>query len=201
MSIKLFDIRINLSFLSVLLLSYGIIMSACGQSIILMSLISALIHELGHFYSISIFKGKPTSLEIKFFEVKINCNDNNYSYIEDVIITSSGIAVNFIFALILRIVNIPLDLTLIDEFCACNLFIGLINLVPLDSFDGGQLLSLLLSRFMTARKVSIITGIITIIVIFPLMILGVYILFVSKYNFSVLYIALYLIVISFLKYF
>ena len=101
----------------------------------------------------------------------------------------------------MRIVNIPLDLTLIDEFCACNLFIGLINLVPLDSFDGGQLLSLLLSRFMTARKVSIITGIITIIVIFPLMILGVYILFVSKYNFSVLYIALYLIVISFLKYF
>ena len=83
MRVKLFGVRISLSFWFVVFLTFGIVTSVQGQRLILCSLLSALIHEAGHIILISHFRGKPVSIYIKPCEVSINCCCCDYNLKED----------------------------------------------------------------------------------------------------------------------
>ncbi|MCH5298083.1 MAG: site-2 protease family protein [Ruminococcus sp.] len=74
-----------------------------------------------------------------------------------------------------------------------NLFLGIFNMLPVLSLDGGQILHLLLSRKIEDIKAQKAVNILTFIFIFPLAVLGFILLFKTKYNFSLLAVCLYLI--------
>ena len=61
------------------------------------------------------------------------------------------------------------------------------------SFDGGQLLYILLSRRFTGHTAEKAVNIITFIALFPIAVLGFIILFNSDYNFSLLFVCGYII--------
>ena len=66
-------------------------------------------------------------------------------------------------------------------------------MLPVMSLDGGQLLYLILSRRLSENSAEKVVNIITFIFIFPLAALGFLLLFKSKYNFSLLFVCVYLI--------
>ncbi|MCI2112819.1 MAG: site-2 protease family protein [Ruminococcus sp.] len=70
---------------------------------------------------------------------------------------------------------------------------GLFNILPVMSLDGGQLLYLILSRFFSDTVSQRIVNVITFIIIFPLATFGFILLFNSKYNFSLLIVCIYLV--------
>ena len=70
---------------------------------------------------------------------------------------------------------------------------GLFNLLPVMSLDGGQLLYILLSRRRTPGQAEKIVCRLTFICIFPLAALGFVVLFHSHYNFSLLFVCVYLV--------
>ena len=76
---------------------------------------------------------------------------------------------------------------------AANLSVGLFNILPVMSLDGGQLLYLILSRFFSDTVSQRTVNIITFIIIFPLAFFGFILLFNSKYNFSLLIVCIYLV--------
>lgn len=200
MKIKLFGVRISFDFLSVFLIAFGVITSIQGQRAILFSLISAVIHEIGHVVLITFLNKKPRSIDIRLYEVRINCDINCCGFKYDILITLAGVLFNFLFYIILYVLYLLLGHNCILELCLCNICVGLINIVPIESFDGGQLLSILLSRFLSEKTVNKIILIISTIFIFPLSLMGIYFLFASQFNFSLLFITIYMFFMLLSKY-
>lgn len=133
---------------------------------------------------------KPYKVTVTLFDVAIE-RRTDVTYLQDVLITISGPLYNFIFALLFTFVYKPLAVS--------NLLIGLFNLLPVATFDGGQLIKLMLTRRLCDKTTDIILNILSFIFFVPMFCLGLLFLFKSKYNYSLLLISLYLISVLFVK--
>ncbi len=190
MRLKINNFYIYLTFPSVALISFMII-SDFWTSYFL-CVLAILIHEVGHLSLMIIFKYYPLGIEIKCFNIKIieKFRYKNEFY-KDILVTLAGPFFNILFFFLLFYINIKLALI--------NLYIGLFNLLPAASLDGGQLLYLFLQKRFTAEISAKIADVITIITAFPVCLIGIMILFSSEYNFSLLFIGFYLILSVFIR--
>lgn len=191
---NLFSVRFSVSFWSVLLITYGIVSSVNGQKLIIICLFCALVHELGHLIMICIYcKSLPEYITINLFEFQIKSDLKLCSIKSEVIITVSGVAANLVLSLFSYAVYFIFVCETALQISISSMVLGMINIMPLESFDGGQLLKIVLNNYVGEKRACLVTNILNIIAIFPLVFLGVTVLFITRYNFSVLFIALYLI--------
>lgn len=188
MKFKLFDIEIELQFFAVLALSTALILDKSSK--VALCLLCAFIHECGHLLMMLFFSKKPKSIKLRVFDIAIEGN-SNISDFEDVFITLAGPLTNLIFAVLFYFFSIPL--------CICNITLCVFNLLPIDTFDGGHAVYIMLMRKLQEKTVCLLLKIFTFIALIPLLVFGIIILFNSKYNYSMLAIAVYLLAILFLK--
>ena len=153
-------------------------------------LAAAVIHELGHILMMRLCSVKVTGVRLRLFDVLIEA-DEPPSFGSDVIITLGGPAANLAFAA----VSLPFSF----EIGMPGLVLGIFNLLPVMSLDGGHLLRICLERRSSARVGNIILTVLTIVFVLPLMTAGIYLLLKSKYNYSFLAISLYLLSVLLLK--
>lgn len=158
----------------------------------LLCFFAVVLHELCHVLMMKLRGVKICGISISAFDIRI-IERGRYSlgFSSDLLVTLSG-----------PFVNILLFLVFCDfsfEFAVINLFLGLYNLLPAAGLDGGQMLFLILSKRFSPAKSAFITDIVTVVISVPMFIVGLAILFYSKYNFSMLFISLYLILTVFLK--
>ena len=165
-------------------LSVALILDRSGN--ILFCLIASLLHEFGHLFFMLIYKVKIKSVTFRLFDILILA-DRPKSYKSDIVITSGGILFNFLFATIFYFINYKLFIA--------NLVIGIFNLLPVDSLDGAQLLSHLLLHFLSFNIVNIVIKILSFVFLIPFMICGIFVLLNTKYNYSLLFISLYVLLI------
>lgn len=154
--------------------------------------LSITLHELGHLFSMLLCKFQVSGLEIRLFEIKIIENKrslNNLNY--DIFVTLMGPFTNILLFLIF--------IHFLPSFAYVNLFLGIFNMLPCNNLDGGQLIYLLLSKRLDYKIIERIIDILTVITVLPVFILGVFVLFQSKNNFSLLFISLYLILSLFVR--
>ena len=188
MKFKLFSVEINLPFLVIALMSVVLVLdtslkfSAC--------LLSAVIHESGHLFAMYLFSIKPKSITVKLFDFVIDA-DIKSVFLSQFTITIMGPLFNLLFSLLLLPVSKLLSIA--------NLCIGVFNLLPILSFDGGHALRLLLCTKFSSTVSENVVKAITFVLLVPLLFFGVMVLFYSKYNYSLLLISLYLIAILFTK--
>lgn len=153
-------------------------------------LLAALIHELGHALMMRLCRVRVRCVRLRLFDVLIEAEDASSSF-QDILITLGGPAANFLFAAALCPFSPKLGLP--------HLALGVFNLLPVMSLDGGHLLGVWLSRHVSVRTLDIILRATTFLIMLPLMTAGLYILFNSSYNYSLLAVALYLTAILFFK--
>lgn len=182
------NVTISASFFTVALMSFVFVLDTSGRAF--MCFLSAVLHETGHLVAMLCFSIKPKSITLRLFDIVIDA-DCNRGFVPDFVITLSGPIVNFSVAF--------LSYFLSRDIFMVNLFIGCFNLLPIDTFDGGHLLYLILSRKFELSTVNLILKILTFIFLVPLFVIGLLVLFCSKYNYSLLMISLYLLAILFLK--
>ncbi len=188
-------LRINkfyfyISFPSIALISFMIISNYLTDY--LLCLIAIIIHESGHLVFMVLFKYYPIGIEIKAFNIKIIENIRYKAELyRELIIILSGPIFNLLFSLVFLNINSKLSLI--------NIYIGIFNLLPAATLDGGQFLYLVLQTRLRADLSAKFIDVITIIIALPLFFVGILVLFFSRYNFSLLFIALYLILSLFLK--
>ena len=193
MSFKVFGVAVNLSFWVLIPVTFSLITAGNGQRLVLLCLTSALVHETGHLIFIALFRGKPDKISLNLFEIKIISDANNSTRLQDVIIISAGVVSNFAVALLSLILGNYTELNLFSDFASCNFSVGFLNVLPLNSFDGGQLLYLLLSKLFSVRISCIVLNATSIVLLFPLLFAGVYVLLISRHNFSLLFVCVYLL--------
>ncbi|MCH5298290.1 MAG: site-2 protease family protein [Ruminococcus sp.] len=134
----------------------------------------------------------PNGIKISLFNIEIIETSRHYiDFKADIMITAAGPLVG--------IATYLIALPICTAFAYVNLLIGLFNLLPAASLDGGQLLYLFLSKHFSGEKSAKIVDIVTLVASFPLLLVGILVLLNSYYNFSLLFLSLYLILSIFIR--
>lgn len=161
-----------------------------GENRIVLCIAAALLHELGHLFMMLLCSVRVRGISLRLFDVQISA-DSPGSFRDDVMVTLGGPIVN----LLLAAVFVPAG----SFFGYANLALGCFNLLPVMSLDGGRLMVLLLSRHFDARICDRAVKITSFLLLLPLMTAGIYTLFRSGYNYSLLIVSLYLTAVLLIK--
>ena len=198
MTFKIRDLCIELSFPLVALMTAVIIFDTSMSVIICFA--SVIAHETGHLLAMRHFRSYPQKIKLTLFDIaiidrkKITLSDN-----AELIITLAGVTVNFFLSAISYFILYFTPNSYIEIFLNTNLTLGLFNILPIDTLDGGQALFILLSKKFSPFTSMKILDIISFIILIPVAVMGFLVLLQSKYNFTLLLTALYLITVILLK--
>lgn len=198
MTLKLRHLCIEISFPLVALMTAVIIFDTSMSVMICFA--SVIAHEAGHILALKYFGSYPRKIKLTLFDIAIiDCKKITRSNKAELIITLAGVTVNFILAIISYLIINFFKNSYIEMFLNTNFTLGLFNILPIDSLDGGQALFILLSTKFSPFTSMKILDVISFIVLIPVAVIGFLVLLQSKYNFTLLLTALYLITIILLK--
>ena len=181
MKLRLADCELELGYTAVAAMTAVLLTDREGR--LIACLAAAMLHELGHLAMMKRLGVRIRAVRVRLFDVLIEA-DACASFRSDVLVTLAGPAVNLCLAALLRRFS--------PEFALPQLVLGLFNLTPVMSFDGGRLLYLLLARRYAPATCDAVLRITTFVFLLPLMTAGLVILFNNGYNYSFLAISLYL---------
>ena len=188
MRFKFAGVEFSAHFLVVALMSFAVITDT--SEMVCICILSAVLHECGHLCAMFFFGIKPKRITLRAFDIAIDAKTDK-SILADIIITLCGPLSNLLFALVFVCFS--------KRLFYSNIVIGLFNLIPVKTFDGGHALHLFLMQFLSEKYADIVIGFITFVLLIPLFIIGILVLFESRYNYSLLFISLYLAAILFMK--
>ena len=137
----------------------------------IITLFCALLHELGHYFAARQCRIKPSRIVVYPFGADMVLPVGLRSYGSDIFIALCGPLIN----IILFVLGLALHFS--DFFCACNLALAFINLMPIRGLDGGTILENLLLTFLTPKTAERIVLGITFFILFLLYLFSVYFLF------------------------
>lgn len=142
MLFKIKKLKIELSFYFLLIISF--ILVTDQSKIAKYFVLSILIHELGHLIFILYYKIKIDKISFKIYGINIKIEDERYlKNYKDIILLLGGSLANFLAAIITC-----LFLSDQDVFIMTNLILGVFNLFPVDSLDGGKMINIILFSFL-----------------------------------------------------
>ena len=163
-------------------------------------ILAAFIHEIGHIIAMVLINRKPVQIKLGLFDINIITNKQSYkNMFQEMFIILAGPLANIIFTIISYLLLKQSNKETFNFLTYENLFLALLNLLPIESLDGGQIVYILLLNkfnFITCQNIIRITSF---FVLTPLAALGFLLLLKSKYNFSLLSISFYLIAIILFK--
>lgn len=177
MSFTLKGVRVNISFWFLFFIS---IVSFYSHNFYL-TLLSLVLHEISHTLMLYIFKGKITEIDLKLTEINIKSNVMSLPRHKALLVLFIGPFSNIIAALLFKDVNT--DIALI------NLILGVFQLLPVDSSDSDNMLQVIFNG--KGRK---ILRMVYFIFAFIIFMLGIEVLVLSRYNYSLLSLGIFLIV-------
>lgn len=188
MTIKCKNCKIKISFFFAL--SITLIGFFDRTNSTLFCLLAAALHELGHLSAMFIFGEKPKEIVFTPFGIRIERKANNsLTFAKEAFCAFAGPLINLLLSVIFK--N--------SDFSKVNLTIALLNLLPCEPLDGSKILESLLKaklHYAQAEKISLIISCIT---VFPVAVTGFIILLQSRYNFSLLFVSIYLVFFIALK--
>ncbi len=142
LTIDIFGTKLSITFGFLFLIAAN---TACGDMLTLYCLAFCIIHELAHLACIRLFSVDTS--EIKLYGGGIKICGRGISELDkprQILIYCSGCAANLILSAAFYLAgNMP--------FCAVNLCLLILNLMPVSYFDGGQVLALFMPDSMRLR--------------------------------------------------
>ncbi len=167
---------------------------------VLVCFLAALLHECGHLIALGYSHSFPDEIRLSLFDIAIvDRKKFTRNITSELVITLAGVTVNLGLALLSFGLYQWTALSFFQTFLTANLCLGVFNALPVSTLDGGQALSLLLSKHFSPLVSERIVDGISFAVLIPTACVGFWILLVSKYNFSLLLAALYLLAVLLFK--
>lgn len=152
-------------------------------------ILAALLHELAHIIAIKMLNvNAPVKVSLTPLDYRIiDLSAEKRPYLEDIFISLMG-----------PFLNIALFVTFYyglgyPAFAYANLCIGVFNLLPVHSLDGGKAVLSVLLRYFSVSKAQRILNILSAVFVVPIVLLGFYVLYTTGYNFSLILIGAYLV--------
>ena len=161
---------------------------------------AAIWHECGHLLCMEALGVPAVCLKCGLFGLEIQeerrCREG---YRKDILISLAGPAANLTACLVLlptwRLFPGELGLRLL----AANAALGIFNLLPVGPLDGGQAVYAALSRWVSIEWAERMVTAISFLTLLPMSVLGFLVLLRSRYNFTLLLLSGYLMLLMLLK--
>ncbi len=167
--------KIKISFFAIMLFVSLII---SGGLYSLIPLFAAVLHELGHIFAARIRGTKLSCLNIGILGARLSMPNGICSYTDEIIICAAGPVVNLSSAYIMYLINTRFDThnEIIGIFIIASLCLGILNLLPIKTFDGGRILSAFISKLSNIEKAEMTVNFLSFIFLFILWSMSVYLL-------------------------
>lgn len=160
----------------------------------------SILHEFGHLFAIVACGERPETVRFGIFGMTIiRKNDITQDYKKEFITAISGPLMNFFLSLTLFGLYALCRKEILLKSALINLVIGLFNITPVFSLDGGRALESILSQRLPRDRCESVMKAVSVAFLVPMTALGFYILIKSGYNFTFLAISVYLTVMLFKK--
>lgn len=167
--------KVTVSFFAIMLI-FSLAISGAYYALIPLS--AAALHELGHILAAKARGVKLKSFDIGIFGARLTMSDEIYSYTDEIMICAAGPLVNLVLAgagiYLCRIYCFYNEL--FDLFIASSLCLGIVNLLPIKSFDGGRILISALSVSLDADTADKILSFLSFLSLFVLWCISLYLL-------------------------
>lgn len=191
MIFNVFGIRIEITFWFIALITF--IISLNAPTNVLITVFSSLLHETGHLLIMTSLGNKPQAVRFEITGMNIiRQPDLKISTKNEILIALGGPFINLICFLISVVTLCIYNNENILTFGCINLILMIFNLLPIIRLDGGLALYYALSQKhdnITCSKILKITSIIFITIIY---VWGFYAFILSRYNISLIIIAIFL---------
>lgn len=184
--------RIDISFLLLAALAALLVSDRSGY--LVAGLGAAALHEGAHLTVMNAYRCLPGRIRMTPFGIDILRGSGvSHSYLRDVAVSLSGPAVNLLAAAIFAFCPGCTQVTLANFALFC------FNVLPIAPLDGGQALYALLCLKWSPRNAARAVTVISFFVLLPLAAVGFFALLRSPWNFSLLLVSIYLILLLLLK--
>lgn len=156
-------------------------------------LAASLLHECGHLAVMLTRRTLPRRIAVGVFGMRIEKNiDFSLCLRDEFLIAAGGPVVNLACGMLLLQCGQAYAATV--HFAVAGL-----NILPVYPLDGGVMLQCVLCHFLPAHTAEITLRVVSLLVVFPLGVLGFFVLIRSGYNASLLAVDAYLIVLLLFK--
>lgn len=153
-----------------------------------------IIHELAHCIAALCIGLKISHIDFYPFGVNLKLkNKLVYSISDEMILYFSGPFCNIMFALVLIVMYNYYPYESIKYFYVSNIMLFCMNMIPSVPLDGGILLKKIIAYRLGYANANKIMTVISVLLSALVMVLGVYVIYVTKFNFSVLLFAVLMI--------
>lgn len=159
------------------------------------------LHELGHIIGAKITNIPLRELKLGIFGAGLSPESSLISYKKEILLSLLGPITNFTCIISARLLLSEkiCQLAFFDNFLSSSLALGVLNLLPVESFDGGRILAALLSLRLSPKTVTSIMSAVSFIIIFMLWALSVYLLLRVSSSLSLFVFSAYLFSKFFIK--
>lgn len=185
--------RVEVKFSCFALLAFCCLFAGASSSAFLF--LAVALHESAHLVVLFLFQAPPRSVQLSALGCRVILNsEHRIPYRKNVLVSLAGPFVNLFSWGILALFSQGTHI-----FAMASLALGVFHCLPIEPLDGGLALRSLLSGVMDERKAGKVTFFLSISLLFPLSVLGFFILLHTRYNFSLLLMSLYLMLYLVLK--
>ena len=170
-------LKIKLSFFFIFIV---LALAWTANKFTLLALLAAAIHEAGHLVASKLFNIRVCELDFGLLGARLKTSEALCSYSQEILLCFFGPLFNFFSAGIVYIMaNSKGCLTEeVEFFIFSSLILGVLNLLPIRTFDGGRIIEAALCYFLPAEKVFLIINILSFLIIFSLWSVSVYFLLI-----------------------
>lgn len=183
-------IKIKIKFMFVALVTLFLIVDKSSISVI--ALFACIIHELGHLFMFILIGYKPRELAFELTGIRLVKPSASLTYSKEILVQLAGSGTNFaVFILLCGTVD---SISKVSIFAVTHLIIGIFNLLPLKSFDGGKLLELFLIRLVSINTTQFICTIVDFLCILVILTAGIFAFFQNKNSFTLIILSSYLMI-------
>lgn len=153
--------------------------------------LAVFLHETGHLIALFVFKAKPQRIELKAGAIAIMGNFA-LTFGEQLVMLTAGSGFNLLIFVTLYCFYSFYKTAYLLNFSLVMLVIGILNFLPILGLDGGEILRLLLLKFLKVKVANTIVFVASLITVFIVILLGFYILTDTKSNISLIIFGIYL---------
>ena len=156
-------------------------------------LTASLLHEMGHALAMFAVHDRPKRITMGFFGMRVErAQLHRMSYRAACTVSLAGPFVNVLGFTLYLLLGIP-------GAAAVHALIGGFNLLPIRSLDGGEALYTVLCMRYEEEQADKVLTVISLLTVIPLSVLGMWLFWGSRYNFSLLAVSAYLILLIFIE--
>ncbi|MGN0519584.1 MAG: peptidase M50 [Candidatus Fimenecus sp.] len=199
MQITVRGVKVKVSFWFAVLLCF--LLTCTDNTVLCFAVLFSLLHECGHLLCDFLFREKPQKIEFGLFGLTIvRADDICFSYQQEICEALAGPAVNFLLFLLFLLLYVFYRSETVFTCCFVNLYIFLFNAMPVFSLDGGRAFWAFLCKRIDNPETQLkIQKVVSFFCILGIMGFGFFVLLRSRYNFTLLLLAGYLMITLFVK--